>query len=62
MSDVEALMEAAIVPGVVGTALAGKECPQGTYPITVAFLKLVNAFVKVRRVVGFEVPFCFVGF
>lgn len=36
-----------VLPGVVGTVLAGVECSQGFYPLTVAFVKLVDAFVQV---------------
>lgn len=38
-----------VVPGVVGTVLAGVECSQGFYPMTVAFVKLMDAFVQVPK-------------
>jgi len=34
--------------GLVGNVLAGVECPQGNYPLTIAWLKLVTAFVQVN--------------
>lgn len=37
-----------VLPGVIGTVLAGVECPQGTYPLTSAFLKLSAAFIRVN--------------
>ena len=37
-----------IVPGIVGTVLAGVECSRGFYPLTVAFVKLADVFVQVN--------------
>ena len=39
----------AILPGIVGTVLAGVECPQGSYSLTAAFLRLTSAFVQVNK-------------
>jgi len=36
-----------ILPGVIGTVLAGVECSQGSYPLTAAFVKLTSAFIQV---------------
>ena len=45
------IKDARLSPGVVGTALAGIECTQGTYPLTGAFLKLITAFIQVHKLV-----------
>lgn len=45
------IKEARLSPGVVGTALAGIECTQGSYPLAGAFLKLITAFVQVCRTI-----------
>jgi len=37
-----------ILPGVIGTVLAGVECSQGSYPLTAAFVKLTSAFIQVK--------------
>lgn len=49
-ADVKELDSARLMPGVVGTALAGIECPQGSYPLTAAFLKLMTAFVQTESI------------
>ena len=36
-----------ILPGVIGTVLAGVECSQGSFPLTAAFVKLTSAFIQV---------------
>ena len=37
----------AVTAGLVGNILAGVECPQGNYPLTTAWLKLITALVQV---------------
>lgn len=37
-----------ISPGVIGIVLAGIESSQGSYPLTVAFVKLTSAFIQVK--------------
>jgi hypothetical protein len=41
----------AVSAGLVGNVLAGVECPQGNYPLTIAWLKLVTAFVQVSLII-----------
>ena len=36
-----------VLPGVIGTVLAGVECSQGSYPLSAAFIKLTTAFIQV---------------
>lgn len=45
--DFETLVTIPILSGVIGSTLAGIECPQGSYPLTAGFLKLMAAFTKV---------------
>ena len=45
-ANLEELSQARILPGVVGTALAGIECPAGSYPLTGALLKLITSFIR----------------
>ena len=46
--DPAVLISTGILPGIVGTALADTERPQGSYPLTAGFLKLMISFVQVR--------------
>lgn len=52
--DAATLMTTPVFPGVIGTALAGNECPHGAYPLTTAFLKLAISFVQVIIAVGVD--------
>lgn len=36
-----------VLPGIIGSVLAGIECSQGLYPLTASFVKLTTTFIKV---------------